>query len=167
MSGYIYSIVCVSAAIGIACALSPDGVGGGLKKHIKLVCALCFLCVLIGPFMGVLDGVKNTFEDIGHGLEGDDEDIRSEYDRIYTEFIEGGYGDKIEDAVRELLASELGISEKNVRATVRFEDKNGDGAKEIGKITVILGGKDIFRDPDEIKACIAQTFGCECECAIE
>ena len=167
MREYIYSIVCVSAAIGIACAISPDGVGGGLKKHIKLVCALCFLCVMIGPLIGALDGVKDTFEEIIGGFEGDDEEIREEYDRIYNEYIEDGCGEKVEQVVKEILSSELGISEKNVRSTVQFEDKNGDGAKEIGKITVILSGKEIFCDPSEIKACIAQTFDCECICAIE
>ena len=167
MSGYVYSIVCVSAAIGIACALSPDGVGGGLKKHMKLVCALCFLCVLIGPLLGVLDSVKDTFEDIGAGLDGEDEELRREYEMIYNEYIEGGYGDNIETAVKELLSLRLGISSENVRANVRFEDKNGDGVKEIGKITVILSGKEIFRNPAEIKACITETFDCECDCAIE
>jgi hypothetical protein len=123
--------------------------------------------VLIGPLLGVLEGVRDTFEDIGAGLEGEDEELRLEYERIYNEYIEGGYGDNIESAVKELLSSQLGISSENVRAIVRFEDKNGDGAKEIGKITVILRGKDIFRDPAEIKACLTEIFDCECECAIE
>lgn len=167
MSEYIYSIVCVSAAIGIACAISPDGMGGGLKKHIKLLCALCFICVLIGPLTRALDNLKNTFVELCDYASDEESEIREKYERIYNEYLEGGYGENVEDAVKDTLSARFGISESEVRAIVKFADKNGDGVNEVEKITVILSGRSIFLDPAEIKACILETFEAECVCAIE
>ena len=59
------------------------------------------------------------------------------------------------------------LPEGDVRATVKFADKNGDGINEVEKITVILSGKAVFVDPASIKACIGETFDAECVCAIE
>ena len=167
LSEYIYSIVSVAAAIGIACAVAPEGTGGGIKKHMKLLCALCFLCVLIGPLTSVLDNLKNAFGELGGYTADEESEIREKYERIYNEYLEGGYGENVEEAVKALLTARFGMPEGDVRATVKFADKNGDGINEVEKITVILSGKAVFVDPASIKACIGETFDAECVCAIE
>ena len=167
LSGYIFSIACLSAAIGIACAAAPEGIGGGLKKHLRLVCALCFLCVLIGPLTEIIDNVKSSFEALEEGVDDESDEIREKYESIYEEYLEGGYGDNVERAVKDLLSTRFGMPEEECRAEIEFADKNGDGVKEVTKITVILSGRSIFRDPAEIKSCVSECFDCECLCAIE
>ena len=56
---------------------------------------------------------------------------------------------------------------ENPLINVQFSDKDGDGVREVQRITVILSGGDVFRDPDQIKRTVFETFGCECECAID
>jgi hypothetical protein len=81
--------------------------------------------------------------------------------------MEGGYGENVEKAVKDILGTRFGIPESEISAVVVFADKNGDGVKEVERITVILSGRSIFRDPAEIKGCVSETFACECLCAIE
>ena len=164
LSEYIYSIVCVSAAIGIALSVSPEG---GLKKHLRLICALCFLCVLIGPLTEIFDTVKNAFGAFDREITDENEGTEAKYEKIYSEYMEGGYGENVEKAVKDILGTRFGIPESEISAVVVFADKNGDGVKEVERITVILSGRSVFRDPAEIKVCVSETFACECLCAIE
>ncbi len=165
MSGYVYSIVCIAAAGGIVCIISPDS---AIKKHLKLVCALCLLCVMIAPISNFINNIRDFFDTDGSQIFGEtDEGVRDTYESIYDRYLEGGYSDNIGETVKDILYEKTGISKENCRVNVQFSDKNGDGVREPSKITVILSGSDIFRDPEQINALIAGIFGCECECAID
>ena len=88
-------------------------------------------------------------------------------EQIYDKYLEGGYSDNVGEAVKEILYERLGVSKENCRVAVSFADKDGDGVREPSKITVILSGKEIFRDPSTVKALIQSLFKCDCECAID
>ena len=163
MSGYVYSIVCIAAAGGIVCVVSPDS---GIKKHLKLVCALCLLCVMIAPTSNFINSLRDVFDIDGTGLLGEsDGEVRDAYESIYNRYLEGGYSDNIGEAVKDVLYEKMGVSKENCRMLVQLSEK--DGVREIRKITVILSGANVFKDPDQIKNTVFETFGCECECAIE
>ena len=166
MSGYIYSIVCASAAIGIVCVISPEG---SVKKHLRLVCALCLLCILIGPMSGVINDVKGFLSEEGEALldEISGEALRGEYENIYEKYLENGYENNVGQAVKSSLLDRFGIPESECRVNVEFADKNGDGIKEPSKITVIFSGSSVFRDPKEIKFFVSELVGCECVCAVD
>ena len=169
MSDYIYSIVCVSAAIGIVCVIVPDGTRGGMKKHLRLVCSFCLLCVLVGPVAVFInnmgDILLNGRDAIIEGI--DREDLREGYESIYDEYLEGNYGENVGQAVKRSLYEKFGIPENECRVRVDFADENSDGIKEPSKITVIFSGRSIFRDPKEIKVFVSELFGCECVCAVD
>ena len=169
MNGYIYSIVCISAAVGIACVIAPEGTRGGIKKHLKLACSLCLLCVLIGPVAGFINNVRdilsNGKDTIMNGL--DQEELRDSYESIYDKYLESDYGENVGQAVKSSLSERFGIPEDECRVNVEFADKNGDGVKEPSKITVIFSGRSMFRDPKEIKSFVSELFGCECVCAVD
>ncbi len=167
MNGYIYSIVCVAAAGGIVCIVTPDK---GIKKHIKFVCALCLISVLIAPISGFISGIKDFFEGEGEeifGSIGEEGELRDKYESIYNKYFEGGYGENIGQAVKDSLYEKFGIENDKCRINVVLSDNDGDGVKEPSKITVILNGDAIFKDPTPIKRFISELFKCECKCAIE
>ena len=166
MNGYIYSIVCIAAAGGIVCILSPSS---GIKKHLRLVCALCLLCVMISPVSNFLNSIRDFFDGEGSELFETDEngELRDTYESIYNKYLEGGYSDNVGEAVKDILYENLGVSKENCRVSVQFADKNGDGVREPTKITVILSGKEVLRDPSTVKELVSNVFECDCVCAID
>lgn len=170
VNGYIYSIVCIAAAGGIVCIAAPEGVQSGIKKHLKLVCALCLLSVMIAPVSKFINNVRDFFESDGSdifGEAGGEDELRGTYESIYNKYLEGGYSDNVGAAVKDILYERLGIAKESCQINVEFADKDGDGTREPSKITVILTGSEIFRDPDPIKSLVSEVFECDCECAID
>ena len=167
MNAYIYSIVCMAAACGIVCIIAPTGVRTGLKKHLKLVCAFCLLCVLVNPIVSFLDNLRETFEEYSLSWGGDNGELRDSYESLYDKYIDGGYGESIGKVAKEMLLERFGMPENECRITVQFDDENGDGAREPKKIVVILSGASVFRDPTPIREFLSESFECICECALE
>lgn len=169
MNGYVYSVVCVAAACGIVCIVSPEGVRSGIKKHLKLVCSLCLLSVLISPIAELMDGMSHIIDGGGESIFGevDKTELRESYESIYDKYIDGGYGDNVGQAAKEMLYEKFGIPEEECRIQVEFADKNGDGVREPFRMVVILSGRSMFREPESIRSFLTESFDCQCECAIE
>ena len=165
MRAYIYSVVCMAAVGGIVLIVSPDGMRSGIKKHIRLICSLCMLCVMISPVTNLLESIR----DIGHRVDEPDDDgyLQGIYESIYDASSEGYFGDGVGNAVKDQLFERFGISPRECRTLVEFCDENGDGFREPKKITVILSGSSVFRDPRQIEGYISGKFGCQCVCAVE
>ena len=101
-------------------------------------------------------------------FEGIDEvELRDKYEDIYNKYFEGDYGENIGQAVKDSLYEKFGIANDKCRINVELSDSDGDGIKEPRRITVILNGRAIFKDPEAIKKFISELFKCECKCAIE
>lgn len=169
MSKYLYSLICTVSAAGIAMILLPGESRSGMKKHVGLICSLCVLCIIITPFSDLINNISGFLESGGEVIFGqiDKEAIYDEYESIYNKYLDGGYGNNIGQAVKDSLHQKFGIPPNRLRVLTEFSDKNGDGAREPCKITVILNGSSIFREPREIEQFISDLFECICVCAIE
>lgn len=165
MRTYIYSVVCMAALGGAVLIVTPEGVRSGLKKHIRLICSLCLLCVMISPISQVLDGLKN----IGEMIKSPDEEqsLHGVYESMYEEMSESGYSESLGEAVKKELDVSFSIPSDDVRTTVEFSDADGDGFREPIKITVLLSGLSILKDPRKIEQLISEKFDCECVCAAD
>ena len=166
---YVFSIVCFASAVGIALIIAPEGTRRGLKKHLTLISTLCLICLLINPMAELMDTVSaldgaELDELLGIGGEGE---LYDKYEAIYQSYLDGGYGENIGEAVKDALYGRFGIKKENCRVLTEFADKNGDGAREPRKITVILSGEAKFKEPDGIKTFISELFECEAAVAIE
>ena len=169
MREYVFSIVCFSCATGIVLMLAPDGLRQGLKKHVKFIGALCLICILIKPTTELLEAIERLGDEGFSGmLEGESEgELYDKYDEIYKNYLDGGYGENIGEAVKDSLYERFGIEKDNCRVLTEFADKDGDGVREPKKITVILGGNAKFKEPESIKSFISELFDCEAAVAIE
>ena len=165
MRTYIYSVVSMAALGGIALIAAPEGIRSGIKKHMKLICSLCLLCVMISPLSELFENIENIGGEIG-SFEGDS-GLESMYESIYDGNMEMGYGDGIGEAVKKKLLEGFGVPENESRVEVSFADGDGDGFREPSKITVVLSGGSIFKNPRNIERYISDAFECECVCAIE
>ena len=64
----------------------------------------------------------------------------------------------------ELIGEQFALAEGSVRCEIEWEADNETVPK---KITVILSGSAIWRDPEKIESFVEDLIGCECVTAIE
>lgn len=169
MSEYIYSIVCFAGAVGLILIVVPEGARGGLLKHVRLVGSLCLICLIIKPSAELIGYIKELGEGDLSVIFGNvqENELYDKYEDIYREYLHGGYGENVGEAVKDALAEKFNIDRNDVRCLVEFGDEVGGGIKEPRKITVIVKGRAVLTDPQSIKDLISGVFGCECEVAVE
>ena len=167
MNAYLYSVVCMAAAGGLVCLLLPGD--GGTKKHLRLLCALCLLAVMVAPMARVLQKLRTLCEDDQFLFQypSEQKDLYHQYDAMYRKYMEGGYGDSVGMAVKAMLTERLSIPADECRVKVGFSDADAYGLQKPSHITVILCGRSRFKDPRQVEAFIGGVFDCTCVCAIE
>jgi hypothetical protein len=169
MTEYVFSIVLFSIASGIVLILVPEGTRQGLKKHLKLITSLCLICILISPMAKLMETISSFDGGDINGIFGTDTEgeLYDKYNEIYQNYLDGGYGENIGEAVKEALYKRFGIAKENARVLTEFSDKNGDGVREPRKITIVLSGSAIVKEPDSIKKFVSEVFECDTAVAIE
>lgn len=167
MNEYIYSIVCLSTAVGMVSVLCPEESRQGIKKYVRLIGAVCLLCALIKPVSELLDAIKKFDADELSNMIQPEGEVYDKYESIYQNYLDGHYGNNIGQAVKDCLFEKFDINNEDCRVNTEFEDINGDGVREPKKITVILSGRAKFNDPDAISKLVLNVFGCACVVAIE
>ena len=168
MREYVVSVVSFSSALGLVLLIVPEGVRSGLKKHVRLIGALCLICLLITTVSELLDSFDKLLNGDLSGIVGRSasNELYDKYEAIYNAYVNGSYGENIERAVKDILFERFSIKGDNCRVTVELLS-NGDGVSEPGKITVILSREGILCDPEKIKGFVSEMFSCECAVAIE
>lgn len=169
MREYIFAIVCFSFAVGALLLISPDGIRSGLKKHLRLIGSFALICIIIQPASSFLDKIdelsKGDFSGIFEAPQ--ESELYEDYDRIYQDYLEGGYGQNLGSAVKDSLFEKFEIKKENVRVLVEFHEPDGSGIKKPKKITVILSDEAKYKDPEEIKSFVSSVFECQSEVAVE
>lgn len=157
MREYLLSVVAAAIAVGAVTALVPEGEGGGLRRHVSFVGALCVLAILISP-VGELMSFLSDLSFHGFGVAGDS--TKSEYEEIHAEYLQYASAENLSDSVAEVLCDRFGIPSEQCRVRVRVGSRDGRAVAE--QVTVILSGGALLRDPYEIEGFISDLLGCEC-----
>ena len=166
MKEYILSLFALSICCALVELFAPAGEGAGIGRHIKLMCALCLLCVSITPvlkLLGALNTLPERLEDwIGVRRE-EAEDIEQDCkDRWQTE------SERIdvllaEQTVAQMLREQFSMSVKECRVQLTTDD-SGERITHIG---VALSGQAVWKDTHAMEQYLKQTFGCESTIYIE
>ena len=144
MNGYIYGLVCAAAAVGIAEAVIPES--AKTRPYLKLVFGLALLLAVIRPFGEFI----RYLPELGNSFIVEDESTED-----YSDIADEALGEAYASGVRTELEATFGLSNFEVGVAV-----GKDRLPE--KITIVLGGRDVFRNPHDIEAHIGEIFGCEC-----
>ena len=162
IKNYLFSIMLVSVAAGAAEILAPEGEGGGLKKHVRLLVSLIVLAVLIAPVSGLLGYISN-FDNYrglfgaGHPGEGD---FSAQAENTRQRILERGESE-VAAGVTALLYDRFGIPGEE--AKVVPELATGDAGIEVKKLTIVLYGRSVWKNPYEIEDYFVRLLGCPCE----
>ena len=160
---YILSIFATALLITVVDILAPTGNGGGLSKYLKLVTSLVFVCILISPTVSL----AQRLGDFANGnwefeIEGDVEDhysaeLQNALDNASKEYFEG--------MLKQTLCKEFDIAEDDLRVRVEWD---GEGEKiRPQKVTLLLSGKAIWKDPAKMERFVSSLLDCDCVSAIE
>ena len=160
MKEYLFSLVCISLFCSVFGLLSFGGKGG--DAGVRRVLSLVILIAVFAPLPGLIsDLAKSDLDNIADlvGDTGGEDDT----DR----FIEGleMYGAQYVNAeISRDVSQRFDAAESEISAIASFGMK--DGALYLEKITVILSGKAIWKNPHEIEKYVEERYGCNCVSAI-
>ena len=157
---YLLSIFATALLITVVDILAP---GGGLSKHLKLVTSLVFVCILISPSLAFTERLKDFANgDWELAIEGD---MEEHYSSELQNALDDASKEYFENMLELTLCKEFDIAEDNLRVAVEWI---GDAENlRPGKVTVILSGKAIWKNPAKIEEYVTSLLGCACVSAIE
>ena len=157
---YLLSIFATTLLITVVDILAP---GGGLSKHLKLVTSLVFVCILISPSLAFAERLKDFANgDWELAIEGD---MEEHYSSELQNALDDASKEYFENMLELTLCKEFDIAEDNLRVAVEWI---GDAENlRPQKVTVILSGKAIWKNPAKIEEYVTSLLGCTCVSAIE
>ncbi len=163
MKEYLISIVAASLIAALLGILAPEGSGKGLSKHVRLLSALFLLCVLITP----LKYISETVRDLINGnitWEAPPTDSKEDYDEELKQSFNASSKVYFAQLLLNRLETEFKIPTGEVRCSIQWE--NEEETRPL-RISIILSGSSVWRDPKPIENYVEELLGCECVSAIE
>ncbi len=157
MREYLMSVICAALAVGVIGVLMPDDEGGGLRRHVGLIGALCVVAILISPAHHLLDFLGGLSErDWAADTEQDVEQYESEYSKYLTSLGER----ELAEGLATLICDNFDISPEQCHVNAKIGQYDGQAVAE--QVTVILSGTALLRDPYAIEEFVSELLGCRC-----
>lgn len=151
----------IAALIGI---LSPSGERGGIAAHVRLLCALFLVCVIISPIKDVLEKVRGWANGDTPFFE-EDGGNKGEYEDIFKGASDDASKRYIAEMLTRSIEEKFSLESGTVRVAINWNE--GKDTLTPRRVTVILSGKSIWQDPRKIEGFVTSLLGCECAVAIE
>lgn len=154
MTAYLLTLFGSALAVALVDLLVPERG----RKTVRLISALFLLCVLSAPLHRAFRAIRDyTIPDAA-------QDAREEYTQKMKQAMESASRTYFARTLTELIGEQFALAEGSVRCEIEWEADNETVPK---KITVILSGSAIWRDPEKIESFVEDLIGCECVTAIE
>ena len=160
MQAYLISLFIASLVGALIGILSPEG---GMAKHVRLVTALVLICILISP----LGDVIGALQDFASGsldfpsTENNTDDYLEQLGNATDEASKSYFAQMLTETLEEQFSMPTGT----VRCQIAWI-KTGDILSP-SRVTVVMSGASIWKNPHEIKDFVEELLGCECVTAIE
>lgn len=162
MRSYLLSVFLISIALSILSILAPEGEKGGLTRHLRLLTSLLLVCVLVAPLGTLLERLRGWAEG-NPSLPGFEEASKEGYQNELQDALDSASRDYFTQSLTRTLEKEFSIATGQVRCKVFWEE----GGNAPQRVTVILSGAAIWKDPEAIEAFVTSLLGCPCQTAIE
>ena len=164
MKAYILTVVWTSVIASAVLLFTPEGSGGGIGKHIKLLTSLVLLCAVTDPLLSFIKSISNN------GIDVLKDEIRQSapqadpYQNIFYEELSKMTAEDLENELKALISETFSIDREDLE--VRAEYVIDGNSLSFKRIVVILSGKAIFKDPYDIEAYVREISLIECICRI-
>ena len=153
MSSYVISIICVSIVGTVVSILSPDGEGGGLLRHVRLIFGLCLVIVCINPIMQIIESVREMDFEL---ITPDIEDESDKYYDIFEDSYSKSEIANLKSGIKQMLYDKFSIDPSECEIAIILSDRG-----DLNRISVTLYGGAVWKDTGEIENYLYRAFGCE------
>ena len=160
---YLLSIFATALLITVVDILAPSSAGSGLSKYLKLVLSFVFVCVLISPTVSFAEHLLKFAN--GNWEFGVEEDVENHYANELQNALDNSSKDYFAGMLTQTLCKEFEIADGDLRVRVEWSGEGEELRPE--KVTVILSGKAIWKNPAKIEEYVTSLLGCDCVSAIE
>lgn len=157
MREYLMSLIMAALTVGLIGVLVPERDSGGIRRYVTFAGSLCVLILLISPVVRALDFVGELTDG---GFDISFENNTEQYEEQFKQYISSLSEESMGAELVSVICEKFDISGEECH--VKVDTYEADGEPAIGRVTVILSGKAIFRDPYEIEQYITGLLGCEC-----
>lgn len=162
ITSYILSLIATVFVATLVGILAPSG-DGGLARHLRLLTSLVLICVLISPILSIAEEVRDLL-DGNFTFEGDT-GVDEDYASALEESMNATSKHYFVQMLTQTLAERFSIAEDDIRCRVEWTEEKDN--LHPSRVTVILSGRAIWKNPTEIEAYVTSLLGCECVSAIE
>lgn len=158
MKGYILSIIGVCVVGTVISIIVPNSEGGGISKQMRVIIAVCVICVSINPINEIISYINEI--NIDELIEYDDE-IESDYEEIFREYYSSAELQNLKVGIKQLLFDKFGVDGAECTVTLKVSEKG-----KLERIFITLYGSAVFKNTGEMEEYFAEAFGCEIVTAI-
>ena len=126
--------------------------------YVKLVGGLCVLSVLVSPLTGIVQEAVDYLDDdmIFNKLYGDSYTYE-DASVVFEHSLNLASKSEIERGVVYMVCCEYELESGDVEAYVEL------GENGINRVSILLGGRAVFVDPQDIIGYVQELLGCRCE----
>lgn len=164
MTSYLLSLIATALVIVLYKVLSPSGERDGLAKHLRLLTALLLVISLLSPILAIIDGTKR----IVNGeieLPWENETSTEDYSEELKSVLDSASASYFSDMLTQTIEKNFEIDRGDIRCAIQWK-RDGESLSP-DRVTVILSGNAIWKDPAEIERFVSALLGCTCVSAIE
>ena len=164
MKEYFLSLFLAAILIALVGILSPGKPSGGIGKHLRLLSSLFLLCVLLSPVTAAMDGIRDWLNSDGTLPDlGDTEE--NGYGELASNALDEASREYFSQMLAHTLSEEFSISPNDLRCRVEWELTEGNARPT--RVTVLLSGSAVWRDPAPLQNAVQTLLGCPCDVAID
>ena len=158
MRSYLLSLFGAALTLSLTLSLLPER----SVRFVRLLANLLFVCILIAPLPRLLAEGESLWEQLEEELLPPSESREEELEQALQASSKTYFAQNL----TRLLEQEFSIPSGELRCAVEWSDEV-EGQWVPVRVTVILSGSAIWKDPDQIEATVAALLGCECVTAVE
>ncbi|MBE6584675.1 MAG: hypothetical protein E7649_06855 [Ruminococcaceae bacterium] len=156
MKQYIVSIIVVSIIGSVISILTPEGEGGGLARHTRLIFGVCVIVVCFSPLKDAIVWIREL--DI-ESILPDSEQNGSEYESIFENTYDKAQIDNLKEGIKGVLKDRFGLDPLCVDVSVSLRQEGDD--QRLERVAVTLYDSAIWADTEEIESYLCSLLGCE------
>lgn len=165
MNDYLYAWITVAVLAAIAELLAPGGKSGKLTGYLRFLAGLCILLAFLPT---IKEGVKLLTNmkdgDLDTWLSGSD--MTEDYEACFNESLCGLTREQCEGWIYDTLRTEFSINREDCLAQVTVVESE-DGIPSVTKVSIVLSGRAVAKDPFPIRNRMSSAFSAPCEVAVD
>jgi hypothetical protein len=163
VKAYLLSLVGAALVAALVNILTPSGERGGIAAHQRLITSLFLVCVLIAPLEGAIKALRGLANGDLTGILQVTPPDQGEFGEQLNEALDSSSRQYFTQMLTQTVSEAFAIPLDEIRCTVSWEESEQAPAR----VTVILSGRSIWKDPHAVADFVEQLLGCPCDTAIE